>query len=129
MCRTFTDLNDTAYPDVHVGGNGSLMANLLVICATGDWRFRHPVEADFLGSESRKQYLVPTNELMSLDVDLRSFREDREECLGGICLPNTASTRMNFLQRSTYSQARQRSAKLHWQAMRQAIPAIVWETW
>jgi hypothetical protein len=76
--------------------------------------FRPPTEADHLGSESRRRFLVPRHE-----VDLAPFRKVR----AGEASMLTQETR------STLKKWQRRSAVGHWKIMRGVLPAGVWESW
>ena len=69
------------------------------------------MEADFLGSHARREYLLPRHEIPAktfLDNDAR------------------------VIEKSTIGELKgaQRSSKIsHWYLMRKVLPAVVWENW
>lgn len=71
--------------------------------------FRDPVEADYLGSQARKEHLLPQHE-----IDANIF--DNGE----------------VIKRSTtwrYETSQKKSALGHWHVMRSVLPDAVWEHW
>jgi hypothetical protein len=77
-------------------------------------RFREPVRADFLGSMSREEYLMPKHE-----IDPAVFAHI--EAGGRAVLRADEATLLNkFRDRSTLD---------HWTLMRQVLPDAVWENW
>lgn len=91
--------------------------NLIMFCRKsggGDFTFRSPVEADFLGSPARRQHLMPVNEMNELEIDDvikgkgRVLRRGQTDWLKG---------------------SQMRSAIGHWYVMRKVLPDIVWENW
>ena len=73
-------------------------------------RFRNPIEADFLGSAMRRQYLVPRWEVLPAQ-----FEKEGE-----------VLTEKNTRLLEKYHA---KSAVGHWRVMRGVLPDAVWETW
>ena len=77
----------------------------------GQFKFREPVEADYLGSHARREYLLPRHEIPAkrfLESDARVIEKSSIGELKGA----------------------QRSSKIsHWYLMRKVLPAVVWENW
>ena len=69
------------------------------------------MEADFLGSHARREYLLPRHEIQTkrfLESDARMIEKSTMGKLKGA----------------------QRSSKIsHWYLMRKVLPAVVWENW
>jgi len=72
------------------------------------FKFRQPVEEDFLGSGARKEHLFPRHEI---DVGGLKGEVIRGGAIGGL----KASQR--------------RGAAGHWGVMRGVLPDVVWENW
>jgi len=91
--------------------------NMVIFCTnTKDpIKFREPIEADFLGSEARQAFLVPTYEI-SGDVLADLQRQGKGELLKR---GNTAA--LEVWQR--------KSAIEHWGIMRMVLPGDVWQLW
>ena len=89
------------------------MANMVIFCrkTKEPFDFRQPVEADFLGSSARKEFLFPRFEVFASDFMNRA----------GEILTESSIKRLRASQRH--------NARTHWHFMRQVIPAKVWETW
>ena len=73
-------------------------------------KFRQPVEADFLGSGSRREYLLPKHEIMP-----EQFVREGEVLRSG--------------KTKELEKWHAKSALGHWKVMRTVLPAAVWETW
>ncbi len=73
-------------------------------------RFRKPVEADFLGSSARKEYLVPRWEVQPSDLVQEG--------------PVLTEKNTKLLEKYQVQ-----SAIGHWRIMRGVLPNAVWETW
>lgn len=111
-CRVFRE-------DDQVGEDGKAMVdgqgeftNMVFICNKGSKpvKFRKAVDADFLGSASRKAYMVPKHE-----VSASKFERE-----GDIL----TSRNLRILEKMQV-----KSAIGHWKLMRTIIPAAVWENW
>ena len=72
--------------------------------------FRKPVEADFLGSSARREYLVPKYEVLA-----EEFEKDGEV--------------LSQKNKSILEQWQKKSAVGHWRVMRGVLPDAVWEGW
>lgn len=106
QCRAFRDtpsIKAKAGPD---------FANVVLFCNKNGfpWRFREPVEADFLQSLARRQSIPPSHELPlsslieAVDPKVR-LREPRAEAVDV------------------------QSVMDHWRIMRKVLPDAVWENW
>lgn len=77
----------------------------------GQFKFRDPLEADFLRSHARREYLLPRHEIPAkrfLDSDARVIEKST---IGGL-------------------KGAQRNSKIsHWYLMRKVLPPVVWEHW
>ncbi|RHZ63897.1 spermidine synthase [Aspergillus thermomutatus] len=90
--------------------------NMVIFCKKSNTplRFREPVKADFLGSRSRQNYLVPKHE-----VDPAQF--DKIEKGGRRVLVAKETGRLHkYLDRGALG---------HWEIMRTVMPDAVWENW
>ena len=76
----------------------------------GSFTFREPIEADFLGSQARQEFLLPRFEITAREFAARGAQIITKESIV-------------HLKRSQKSNAR-----THWYFMRDVIPARVWET-
>jgi spermidine synthase len=90
--------------------------NMVIFCKKSNTslRFRDPVKADFLGSRSRQNYLVPKHE-----VDPAQF--DKIEKGGKRVLVAKETGRLHKYQ--------DRGTIAHWEIMRTVMPDAVWENW
>lgn len=116
-CRAFRDSPSpyTKERENGAGRQGDLL-NLVVYCVNLPtmWplEFRDPEEADYLQSGSRRRYLVPRTEL--------------ELEFPGEYIGKTLITEGNL---GSWKVEQLLSARRHWRMMREAVPAIVWQTW
>lgn len=79
------------------------------------FRFRKPKNADFLGSQARREVLLPEHEIEASYFDRTGL-----------------SSKSNVLrqgQTAWLAGLQQRSAMNHWHIMRTVIPDSVWESW
>ena len=110
-CRLFRE---------HVAEDGAAtdFANLVFFCRKGNkpFEFREPVEADYLGTMSRRHSLAPQHE-----VDMQSF--DAEGA------PTKMPELLTSNQTSTLIEWQHRGAAGHWSVMRKVLPSVVWEQW
>ncbi|OJD13810.1 hypothetical protein AJ78_05767 [Emergomyces pasteurianus Ep9510] len=109
-CRIFRESEPPA--DTSAGD----FTNMVIFCKLTDspLEFRNPTEADFLGSMSRRTYLMP-----EFEIDAASFakvEEGQQDVL--------AAGHVGDLVR-WHSQ----SAAGHWSIMRTVLPAFIWENW
>ena len=73
--------------------------------------FRDPIEADFLGSHARQEFLLPQHEVLLTEWDRNVKWIITEETM----VFAEASQKQNALS--------------HWYLMRSVIPSAVWENW
>ena len=102
-------LNGTATSD---------FTNLVIFChktAKGSLKFRKPVDADYLDSESRREYMMPKYEVNMGRADLGT---------GGEILSIKSPRAMKQM-----ASWQSKSALGHWQVMRQVLPDRIWELW
>ena len=92
--------------------------NLIMFCrkSKAAFGFRKPVQADFLGSQARKDVLVPEYEIQA-----GYFERTSGPDLRPAVLRRGDTARLVGLQ--------QRNALNHWHIMRTVIPGVVWENW
>ena len=114
-CRLFRD-----HPPE---GEDSAFSNMVIFClnptskrASRPLSFRQPVQADYLGSISRQNYLLPRADL---EIRFPSHEEMAGEKFQIITKDNVGKFRKEQLE----------SAKKHWKIMREVVPAFVWENW
>lgn len=92
------------------------MLNLVIFCvntpAMWPLTFREAVEADFLGSVSRRKSLMPKKEM---EVALPTQADGLEVVTEG----NVRKWEKEQLE----------AARRHWRLMRGVVPSVVWETW
>ncbi|KAK4981624.1 hypothetical protein LTR66_009844 [Elasticomyces elasticus] len=127
-CRAFRDSPPPPLSDDVGGATASEgltdFLNIVIFCrarsADEPITFRAPTEADFLQSESRRQYLLPKVELEILFPTRGRIDGDRAGVAGEV-LTVQNMRRLEAQQR--------RSAVRHWEIMRKVVPAEVWENW
>ncbi|EMC93870.1 hypothetical protein BAUCODRAFT_124622 [Baudoinia panamericana UAMH 10762] len=87
--------------------------NLIIFCrnSPGSISFREPTASDYLGSKSRKHYLLPKSE-----YEIPFIHNDTDAVL----------TRDKIGQ---YRKDQEDSAIGHWYIMRKVLPDVVWEMW
>lgn len=95
--------------------------NMVVFCrnSPGPISFRQPVSADFLGSLSRKHYMLPKSEWEI------PFPEQSSSGGGG-------RNGLDLLEpggESSWASEQAEGAKRHWRIMRKVMPDVVWELW
>ncbi|KAI9726937.1 MAG: hypothetical protein M1828_000285 [Chrysothrix sp. TS-e1954] len=116
-CRAF---RDSDIPNDETEKLNVDLTNIVILCYKSPdpdtaWRFRQPLEADYLQSQSRRQHLVPQKN-REFDLKRVSKMHDDSELL-----------RLNQLEKWQRSQLS--SAVGHWRAMREVLPDVVWEIW
>ena len=79
------------------------------------FKFRDPVEADYLGSQARRSHLLPQHEMDASYFDSR----EKDGELGIIKRGQTQ--KLEAFQRE--------GAVGHWGLMRTVLPDVVWENW
>jgi len=111
-CRVFREDEQVAESDPDAKGINGDFTNMVFICNKGirPVKFRKAVEADFLGSASRRAYMVPKYE-----VAPSKFQHEGE-------LLTRANTKV-------LEKMHVQSAIGHWKLMRKVMPAAVWENW
>ena len=118
QCRGFRDTTPTTGSSSTSSEQPADFVNLVVFClntATGTpITFRTPTNKDFLGSKSRKHYLLPREEF---EVELPA--------------PDSASasTLLQKGEEGKWRQLQEESAIRHWHIMRSVLPDKVWEMW
>jgi hypothetical protein len=94
--------------------------NLVIFCVNSAemWplTFRKPVEADYLGSRSRRQFLLPKKEL---EIALTDVDEAMPILLEEHAISKTPLWPKEQLE----------AAKRHWRLMRVLVPDVVWLNW
>ncbi|KAI5207873.1 spermine/spermidine synthase [Aureobasidium subglaciale] len=113
QCRMFRDSD----PSSETGDTDFL--NMVIFCknaANGKLEFRTPVEADYLGTVSRKHYLAPKEKL---ELQFPTEEELEEETEQTLTIDNL----------SEFEKKQVESAKRHWKIMRLVVPDVVWELW
>jgi hypothetical protein len=93
-------------------------SNMVVFCrnSPGAVSFREPIAADFLGSKSRQQYMLPKP-----DLEIQFPRQSSEGWTQADVLKGDD-------ERLWYAQQAE-SAQKHWYIMRKVLPDVVWELW
>jgi hypothetical protein len=88
--------------------------NMIIFCRKTNDKvtFRQPVEADYLKSQSRKQYLLPQHE-----VPDSAFLTGPEV---GIVRKNSTALLANWHSQTGIG---------HWNVMRMVVPESIWESW
>lgn len=101
--------------------------NVVLFCrkVAGDFEFRRPTQADFLGAPSREQWLMPQHEVA---VD-----EFRPKCAArGDCFGPDSAERESFVWYShvdVLEKWQAEAGRRHWELMRTVIPPLVWDNW
>ncbi|RXG42111.1 hypothetical protein VDGE_10080 [Verticillium dahliae] len=111
-CRIF---RESAAPDEEtLAKDKKDFTNMVIFCkkTSGDITFRRPTESDYLGSRSRRAYMMPQHEV--LDANFKLGAED------GI-LRNNDTVKL--------AQWHQKSALGHWEVMRTVLDPKIWELW
>ncbi|KAI0392268.1 spermine/spermidine synthase [Xylariaceae sp. FL0594] len=111
-CRIFRE-NEAPSKET-VGESGHDFDNVMIFCTKTNDKitFRRPVEADYLRSISRKQFLVPKHE-----VPLSAF-SPREQV--GVLRVNETNKLAKW---------HDQSALRHWEVMRTVMPGKIWNQW
>lgn len=115
-CRLFRDIAEEDGA-MHVN-----FVNMVLFCrrTSRPFIFREPVEADYLGTSSRKTYLLPR-----LEIDLEQFVTRDEKQLLMANETKILHTGKTFEVDRWHNIA----ARKHWEVMRTVIPPQVWELW
>lgn len=116
-CRIF---RESAAPSAEtLEQEGADFSNMVIFCtktsssASSVLKFREPVEADFLNSGARKEFLVPKYEI---DADVFEAVDGDGDVLS-----------KSDMDRLTKWQVK--SAVGHWKVMRTVLPDHIWEMW
>jgi hypothetical protein len=111
-CRIFRE--SAAPSKSKLEKDGMDFTNMVIFCkkTSGKLTFKRPVEADFLGSRSRRAFLMPEHEV--LDKHIANGEKD------GILTKNDTQK---------LAQWHQKSALGHWEVMRTVLPPKIWELW
>jgi hypothetical protein len=111
-CRIFRENEAPSKETVEETGRD--FDNVMIFCTkSGDKvTFRHPVEADYLQSISRRQFLIPKHE-----VALSTFST----------LDEVGILRANETEK--LAQWHHQSALRHWDVMRIVMPSQIWNQW
>ncbi|KAL9595195.1 MAG: hypothetical protein Q9219_006589 [cf. Caloplaca sp. 3 TL-2023] len=113
VCRLFRE-EEAAAPSTK---SQTDFTNLVIFCRREEGlgiRFREPREKDFLGSQARKEHLLPRYE-----VDAETF-SDRDSGGGGMITGENVRK---------WGKVQYQSAVGHWWVMRSVLPDGVWENW
>lgn len=122
-CRIFRELEAPSSATAEEAGQD--FTNMVIFCTKKTFtgigahktpatiRFRSPVEADYLKSGARKQYLMPKYEIEA------SVFEEREG--DGDILRSNDTERLSRWQ--------EKSAVGHWRVMRTVLPHHIWQAW
>lgn len=111
-CRVFREDEQVGEEGMKARDENGEFTNMVFICRKrgNAVKFRKAVEADFLGSASRRSYMVPKYE-----VAASRFQRQGE-----------LLTKAN---RKALEKLHVQSAIGHWKLMRKVIPAPIWENW
>lgn len=111
-CRVFREDEQIADENEDSIEQAGEFTNMVFLCNKGGEpvKFRKAVEADFLGSASRKAYMVP-----KFEVPASKFVREGE-------LLTRANTKV-------LEKLHVQSAIGHWKLMRKVVPDAVWENW
>jgi len=111
-CRVFREDEQIAEENEDAIEQDGEFTNMVFLCNKGDTpvKFREAVEADFLGSSSRRAYMVP-----KFEVAASKFEREGE-------LLTRANTK-------ALEKMQVQSAIGHWKLMRKVIPDAIWENW
>ena len=90
---------------------------MIIFCkkSEGPVTFREPEEADYLGSDSRRQHLLPQHEIAP-DFFNNRLQKGYNKIL--------TKKRVQILD-----QYQRDSAVGHWRIMRTVLPDVIWENW
>ena len=95
----------------------SIFTNMVLFCkkTTGSSiHFREPTSADFLGSKSREQFMIPKHE-----IDASMFST----------IPPAGRNILYSKEVNRLHKFQDRAALEHWEIMRKVLPDAVWENW
>lgn len=116
-CRAFRETAPTTQGTGEASADEGDMLNLVVFCVKAEsmwpFSFKEPVESDYIGSKSRRRFLVPKR-------DLEIVLPDRDE--KSVELVRDANV-------NSWKPQQLEAARRHWKLMRDMVPAVVWENW
>ena len=117
-CRLFREdalPNGFSAPDIETPTED--FTNMVMFCrkSKGAFTFRTPIEADYLGSQARQQFLLPLHE-----IDNSYFEGRKGDKEVGILRKGHTKVLGNYQQSSAVG---------HWRIMRTVLPDVVWENW
>lgn len=110
-CRIFRE-SEHPTPE-KIEEEGQDFTNMVIFCkkTSGKLKFRAPVDDDFLGSRTRRAFLMPAHEVFPkhfLQGDYGILRDNSTEQL---------------------TKWHEKSALGHWEVMRVVMPDKIWELW
>jgi hypothetical protein len=114
-CRVYRELPSPTPAEIE--SQGGDFTNMVIFCtlvAKKPLTFRKPVEADFLSSFTRRQFLLPEHEIPLKEFEWREGEDTR-------VLSKDDTGRLEGWHRT--------SAVGHWGVMRGVVPSGVWENW
>ncbi|KAK3117956.1 hypothetical protein LTR53_000108 [Teratosphaeriaceae sp. CCFEE 6253] len=117
QCIIFGDAPPASSPPPGEGSpDAEAFMNMAVFCrnSPGPIAFRKPIRADFLGSRSREQYLMPRADW---EIPFSTVEERGEKDI------------LRKGEESEWRRQQEESAIRHWGIMRRVLPALVWEMW
>lgn len=116
-CRVFREdeapVSSSSAPAPGEKANPDDFTNMVFFCrkeADVPITFRKPVEADFLGSGARREYMMPRHEIAANAFD------------ANVDILQSGKTKL-------LEKYQAQSAIGHWRVMRTVLPDIVWEMW
>lgn len=114
-CRIFRD------EQTEDASNENDFVNMVVFCVkkhNGNIKFREAIEADWLGSSSRRQWVPPK---ASFELPISKFLNAQEMLATDLIMRKGEEKKLEKYH--------QRSAERHWRIMRTVLPDTVWELW
>lgn len=116
-CRIYRE-NAAPTAQSSVGDPPKDFTNMILFCRKSikKFGFRHPVEADYLGSEARRYHLFPEHEI----------RWDYFKSENGDATPPEILRRGHT---KTLEAFQNDGALGHWSVMRTVLPDAIWENW
>jgi len=125
QCRLFRESPAEDKSIVSSAATDDDFSNIVVFCrnSPGPITFRNPIEADFLGSWSRRQHLLPKPESEI------QFPRHRQGVAGEAQRSESHPQVLKAGEEKSWLKQQAESAKRHWHVMRREIPDAVWELW
>ncbi|KAF1822063.1 S-adenosyl-L-methionine-dependent methyltransferase [Dissoconium aciculare CBS 342.82] len=109
--RSEADFTNMVIFCLNTASDTSEFSSSAAAAAPPSWDFRTPVEADYLNTHSRRQYLVPKAEYE-------------------MPFPETTSEKvLEVGEEALWAEQQLESARRHWALMRQVVPGVVWDLW